>query len=158
MPAYRTIEWIHVLAACLYVGGSFANGLAKLLADRAGSAAGAAYILGVTRWNNRVLLLPATIVLPATGLWMARERGIPLASGWLRDALLLFAALTVALVWAVRIEERLHRLAEQAGVRGEALPAAYRRRGPVYAWVGLLATAAMLLVLRLMVFQQPLLP
>jgi uncharacterized membrane protein len=155
---YRTIEWIHVLAACLYVGGSFANGLAKFLADRAGSAVGAASILEVTRWNNRALLVPATIVLPATGLWMARERGIPLASGWLRDGLLLFAVLTAALVWAVRMEERLHRLAEQAGARGEELPAAYRRYGPVYAGLGLASTGAMLLVLHLMVFQQPLWP
>ncbi|MEB2343512.1 MAG: DUF2269 domain-containing protein [Deltaproteobacteria bacterium] len=150
------LEWLHVLAACCYVGGSFANAIAKTLADRAPSAEASAALLGAVVWSNRLLLVPPSFVLPATGLAMAWRMGLPLGSGWLAEGIALFALLSLILFWGVRLEHRLERLARDAARRHAPLPPAYHALAPLYAGLGLTATAALLAVVFLMVAKRPL--
>ncbi|CAG1008281.1 hypothetical protein MYXO_03707 [Myxococcaceae bacterium] len=155
--AYVLLKWLHVLAACAYVGGSFANGLMKALADRAASADASASLLHAVVWSNRLLLVAPSGVLLVTGIAMALIAGLPLASGWVAEGLALFALLSLALAWAMRLEQHLARLASDAAARREELPPAYRTLGPLYAGLGLGATLAMLAVLYVMVAKRPIL-
>lgn len=156
MDPYLLAKWLHVLAACLYVGASFANGLLKTLADRAPSAEASAALLSGVVWNNRLLLVPPSFVLLATGLWMAWVGGLPLASGWLAHGIALFALLSLLLAWGMRLEHRLAALASGAAARREPLPSAYRRLSPLYAGLGIAATVALLAALFTMVTKRPL--
>jgi len=113
MESYLLLKWLHVLAACLYVGGSFANGLLKTLADRASSAEASAALLTGVVWSNRVLLVAPSGMLFATGLMLARLGRLPLASGWVAHGIALFAMLSPLLVWGMRIEHRLAALAAE---------------------------------------------
>lgn len=153
--SYLLLEWLHVLAACAYVGGSLANGLMKTLADRAPDAAASAALLHAVVWSNRLLLVVPSAILPATGIAMAWLAGIPLASGWLARGIALFALLSLALAWGMRLEHRLEQLAREAARRGEGLPAAYRALGPRYTAIGITATIAMLAALYVMVTKRP---
>jgi uncharacterized membrane protein len=155
--SYVLLKWLHVLAACLYVGGSLANGLLKTLADRAPSAEASAALLRAVIWNNRALLVAPSFVLLPTGVALAWTAGLPLASGWVAQGLALFVLLSAILAWALRLEHRLARLAAQAAASHDPLPAAYRNLTPLYATLGLAATAAMLAVLFVMVAKRPLL-
>lgn len=154
---YLLLKWLHVLAACLYVGGSFANGLLKTLADRAPSAAASASLLHGVVWSNRLLLVAPSFVLLGTGLAMASLAGVPIGSGWAAQGIALFALLSVFLILGIRLEHRLARLAGDAARRGEPLPAAYRALTPLYAGLGLAASLGMLAVLFVMVTKRPLL-
>lgn len=154
--SYLLLKWLHVLAACAYVGGSFANGLAKALADRAPNAEASAALLGAVVWSNRALLVAPSFVLAPTGLAMAWRAGLPLTSGWVAQGIALFALLSAILVWAMRLEGRLERLAAEAARLGRPLPPAYRALGPRYASLGLAATAGLLATLFLMVARRPL--
>ena len=153
---FLVLKWLHVLAACLYVGGSIANGLAKTLGDREGSES-AASALRFVRRSNRAFLIPASFVLPASGIPMAWILGTPLLGGWLLVGLVLFAALSVLLVWAVRLEERLLALAEVAAKAGEPLPREYLELASIYATGGGIATVLLLSILLLMVARQAIL-
>lgn len=157
MEPYLIAKWLHVLAACLYVGASFANGLLKTLADRAPNAEASAALLSGVVWNNRLLLVAPSVVLPVTGIWMARLGGLPLTSGWLVHGIALFALLSLLLAWGMRLEHRLAKLASTAAARHEPLPAAYHRLSPLYAALGLSATVALLAALFTMVTKLPLL-
>lgn len=155
--SYLLLKWLHVLAACAYVGGSLANGLMKALADRAASAEASAGLLHAVVWSNRLLLAAPSVVLLATGVAMALLASLPLASGWVAEGLALFVLLSAALVWGMRLEDRLGRLAREAAERREPLPPAYLELGPLYAGLGLAATLAILAVLYVMVAKRPIL-
>ncbi len=154
--SYLLLKWLHVLAACAYVGGSFANGLMKTLADRVPSAEASAGLLHAVVWSNRLLLAAPSVVLLATGIAMARLAGLPLVSGWIAEGIVLFVLLSLALVWAIRLEHRLAQLASEAAQHREPLPPAYRALGPLYAGLGLAATLGILAVLYVMVMKSPL--
>lgn len=153
---YVLLKWLHVLAACLYVGGSFANGLMKTLADRSPSAEASASLLHAVVWSNRLLLVAPSFVLLSTGLAMASMAGMPIVSGWVAQGIFLFALLSGCLVWAMRLEHRLAWLADDAARRHEPLPAAYRALAPLYAGLGLAATLGILAALFVMVAKRPL--
>ncbi len=153
MWMYLVLKSLHVLSACLYVGGSFANGLAKTLGDRGGSRPAVTALRFVHR-SNRLLLVPASFVLLATGLALAWVRGTPLLEGWLLVGLLLFAVLSALLLWAVRLEDRMLAMAEAAADSGMPLPPEYTRLSPVYLAGGAAATVLMLLMVLLMVARQ----
>lgn len=67
-----------------------------------------------------------------------------------------YVLLSGALLWAVRIERRLERIASDAARRGEPLPQADHALAPLYARLGLAATAALLAVVFVMVAKRPL--
>jgi len=154
--SYVWLKWLHVLAACSYVGGSLANGLLKALADRAQSAEASAALLRAAVWNDWLLLAVPSVVLPATGIAMARLAGLSLVSGWVAQGIVLFVLLSVALVCGMRLEHRLERLAREAASRGEPLPQAYRALALPYAGLGLVATLAILATLFVMVAKRTL--
>ncbi|MFQ5698311.1 MAG: DUF2269 family protein [Myxococcota bacterium] len=158
MWAYWTLKWLHILAAALYIGGSVANGVAKALSDRLEDAAASAHALRIVGWNNRLLLMPATGILAATGWWLARRQDAALLGGWLLVPLVEFAVLTAILLWALRCERQLQRLAERGAREGRELPPEYLRLSRVWAIGGGVATLLMLAVLFAMVSKWPVLP
>lgn len=157
MWTYLTLKWLHVLAAALYLGVSLANGATKTLADRTGDPRACAFALRVVGWNNRVLLLPASLALPLTGIWIALLQGLPLLEGWLAAPFSIFVLLTGVLLWAVRTEDRLRRMAEAAVQAGGDLSPEYHRLSRTWARVGGGATLLMLAVLFSMVTRWPVL-
>ncbi len=111
---------MHLLAAALYLGVSLADGYVKTSADRTRDAAAIEFALNLVTRQNRVFIIPATIVLLATGLAMAFLSGVPLLQGWLFLGLVAFAVFCVLLGVAVWLEARLLLLARTAKGRSRA--------------------------------------
>lgn len=151
MSSYLLLKTIHVAAASLYLGVSVANGYAKTRADRRRDAGASALALDVVCSQNRIFLVPASVVLLATGLGMAHLTGLPLTRGWLASAIVLFAGLSLLLGVAVRMEGHLLTLAEAARREKTALPEAYWRLSRRWAVLGGVASLGILLMLASMV-------
>lgn len=141
---FFVLKIVHLLAAALYAGGSFVNGLQETRANRSGDLESIVASLRFAALNNRVFLVPATLVLPVTGVAMAWLQRLPLFSSWLLLPLLLFALLTGLLVVSIRLEDRLCTLAEEARNRGGALDARYW--GLCRLGIALGSTASLLIV------------
>lgn len=150
MSLYLALKVTHLVAASAYVGVSLANGYAKARADRSGNLARICSALELVAHQNRVFLVPASVVLLATGAGMAWISGTPLTEGWLATALLLFAFLSGLLVAAVWLEDRLSGLAERARREARPLPVDYVRLSRAWTVLGVVATGAILVVLAVM--------
>ncbi len=158
MSLYLLLKGVHLAAAALYIGVSVANGYAKTRGDRHRDATAAALALDLVAAQNRVFLLPASVVLLATGWGMAQLASLPLTQGWLAHALIVFAGLSVMLTLAVRMESRLLALAEEARHKGTALPALYWQLSRRWSQLGAVATLTLGLMLATMVGRRSLLP
>ncbi|HIF97702.1 MAG TPA: DUF2269 family protein [Myxococcales bacterium] len=151
MSLYLVLKTLHLVAACIYLGVSVSNGHAKTRADGLRDPRASALALDFVVGQNRVFLLPASVVLLATGLGMAYVAGLPWVQGWLLGALLLFAALSVLLGLAIRVEGQLLALAVDAEREESALPEAYWRLSQRWSALGAIATLGILLMLATMV-------
>ncbi|MBW2241795.1 MAG: DUF2269 family protein [Deltaproteobacteria bacterium] len=151
MSFYLLLKTLHLAAACIYLGVSVSNGYAKTRADRRRDPRASALALDFVVGQNRVFLLPASALLLATGLAMAYVTGLPWMRGWLSGALILFAALSLLLGLAIRLEDRLLVLAEDAEREQSTLPDAYWRLSRRWSALGGIATLGILLMLATMV-------
>lgn len=151
MSLYLVLKTLHLVAACIYLGVSVSNGYLKTRADGRRDPRASALALDVVVGQNRIFLLPASAVLLATGSGMAYVAGMSWLHGWLLGALLLFAGLSVLLGLAIRMEDRLLTLAENAEREASALPEAYWRMSQRWSVLGGIATLGILLMLATMV-------
>lgn len=157
MTAFLILRIVHLLAMALYVGVSLVNGYAKTRADRSGDLVEIASALTWIGRFDRVFLVPASVLLPVTGLWMAHLQGRLWSDPFVLTALALFALLSVILAFAVRLEDRLLALAVGARDASVPLPRAYRNLSRLWAATGMVATVLIVLTLVVMVAKRPLL-
>ncbi|MCK6554724.1 DUF2269 domain-containing protein [Candidatus Binatia bacterium] len=157
MTTFLVLRLVHLLAMALYVGVSLANGYAKTRADRSRNVAEIVSALTWIARFDRVFLIPASVILPVTGLWMAHLQGRAWNDPFVLTALFLFALLSAILIFAIVLEDRLHALAVGAATTATRLPGAYRRLSRIWAATGAVATALIVLTLVVMVAKRPLL-
>ncbi|MCP4005078.1 MAG: DUF2269 family protein [bacterium] len=149
MSLYLFLKVIHLLGVSLFAGISFSNGYAASSAVRSGDLARIEFAFDLVARQNRVFLIPSTLILFATGLWMALLTGTPVLSGWLAEVLALYTGL-VGLLWlAVHLEARLHRLSIAAREVGE-LPVDFARLMRCWSSLGLLASVGIILMVAIM--------
>jgi uncharacterized membrane protein len=147
--------FIHITAAVAGLGAAFAQGLIYPVA----MALDPRHLPFKHRLQfaiNVVLVLPALVVLLATGLYQVDELGYELGDFWLSGALAIVAALAVMVIaYFIPEDRRLQRMAERdisaAGGGGVAVSAEYRRRVWVESIVGLIADLLVIAALYLMV-------
>ncbi|MEO2169430.1 MAG: DUF2269 family protein [bacterium] len=154
MTTFLFLKFVHMLAATLYVGASFVNGLQELSAVRSGDAGLQVAALRFAGLNNRVFLVPATVLLLGTGIGMAWMQGTEILASWLRLPLFLFFILTVILAFSIRLEDRLHALAASAHARAEPTGADFARLSRRAMALGPLASLLILAILALMVLKR----
>jgi uncharacterized membrane protein len=154
VTTFLFLKFIHLLAASLYVGASFVNGLQETIAMRSGDSALQVAALRFAGLNNRAFLIPATVLLLATGVGMAWMQGMEVLAGWLRLPLFLFFILTAILAFSIRLEDRLHALAAEAHARSEPPGGDFARLSRRAMILGPLASILILIILVLMVLKR----
>jgi uncharacterized membrane protein len=140
------VKWIHVLAAIAAVGANITYGIWLRRAAREPKAL--PFVLGAIRVIDRRLANPGYGVLLLTGLIMAYLLPLPLTTPWLLTAIVLYilAAFLGAFAYAPIMRE-LRKQLEAAGPESAAFRAASQRG----AWLGLLVTLNVVVIVFLMV-------
>lgn len=149
--AYDLVKTLHLLSAAVLFGTGLGSAFHFWRADRSGDVAaiaGAARDVVLADW---LFTLPAIVVQPLSGLWLARELGHPLATPWLvwtYGLYILAGACWVPVVW---LQIRMRDLARAAAAGDGSLPARYRRYMRLWFRLGWPAFLAVIAIFYLMV-------
>lgn len=122
MSSYLLLKTIHIAATSLYLGVSVANGYAKTRADRHRDAGASALALDVVCSQNRIFLVPASVVLLATRLGMAHLTGLPLTRGGLLASSSCSRVCRCCSVWPCAWKGACRPLPKRLGERGQPCP------------------------------------
>jgi uncharacterized membrane protein len=155
VTSFELSLFIHITAAIVGLGAAFVEGftypVAKMLDPRQ---IPFKHRLGLA--INLVLVLPALVVLLATGLYQADEVGYELGAFWLTGAMAIVAALALMVIaYFIPEDRRLLRIAERdiaASGGGEVtMSAEYERRVLIESIAGVVADLLVIAAVYLMV-------
>jgi len=123
MDPYLIVKWLHILSATVLFGTGIGTAFQMVWAmrsDRAELVAGVGAGVVMADW---LFTLPAGLVQPATGLWLAHLAGWNLTEPWLLLTYTLYLIAFVAWVPVVHLQYRIRdicRTAEPGPVPPEA--------------------------------------
>ena len=140
MMWYLFLKWLHIVAACIYLGISASNGFIKLRADKSRIAHKSATALRIVAEQNVWFLFPASGILLITGLLLADQVGVSILKGWLALGIVGFTLLCFVLIVSYRMEKRLLFLAEQSRSLKSELSIEYWRISRYWMVLGAFAT------------------
>lgn len=149
---YLSVKTLHVLAATLFLGTGIGSAYYKFRADQSGDLRVVAWAQRAIVTGDLIFIVPAGVLLPATGLWMATDRGWPLTSGFVFWGLLGYAVAGVTWLPAAYLQLRMRRAADEALARGEALPEQFERDRRVWLALGFPSFIAAMTTVYVMVF------
>ncbi|QOD83109.1 DUF2269 family protein [Chromobacterium haemolyticum] len=153
MNAYLVVKTLHILSATLMVGTGFGSAFYRFFVNRRRQSAAQAEVARLVVRADWWFTTPAMIFQPLSGLWLARQAGWPLASGWLLASIGLF--LFAGLCWlpVLRLQVRMAEIALTAVAAGQPLPARYWRYARYWEFLGYPAFLSMLTTYFLMVIK-----
>jgi len=147
------LKTIHILAAMLFFGTGLGSVFYKMRADTSGD-------IGVIAWCQRSIVLadwlftvPSAVVLPATGLWMALARDIPVTSGWILWGLIGYTVAGLTWLPAAFLQIRMRDLAQAALDSGEPLSPKFHTYRKIWLGLGFPSFIAAMTVIYVMVFR-----
>ncbi|MGR2663555.1 DUF2269 family protein [Chromobacterium haemolyticum] len=153
MNVYLVVKTLHILSATLMVGTGFGSAFYMFFVNRGRQSAAQAEVARLVVRADWWFTTPAVIFQPLSGMWLARQAGWPLASGWLLTSIGLF--LFAGLCWlpVLRLQIRMATMARAAVAAGQPLPARYWRYARYWECLGYPAFLAMLSTYFLMVIK-----
>jgi|GEM_PF-1430882 len=151
MSAYLLVKYLHVLSAILLLGTAIGSTFYVACANRWGDVATRAFVTRLVIVADLVFTVPAIVLQPVTGAWLAKTAGWGMQAGWLRGALLLY--LLVGVFWTPKflMQIRMYKLAHAATHAGARLPPAHSRWARLWAWLSYPSFAGAFAILYLMV-------
>ena len=152
--SYSLLKAIHVLAMSLFFGAGLASAIMKLRADRTRDLRVMVFTARHIVWADWLFTIPAGIVLPASGIWMAHQAKLPLTSGWIATGILLYAIAGICWVPAAVLQIRMRKAAETALDEAKPLPKDYDRWTLIWVILGIPAFIAAMLTVYVMVSKQ----
>jgi uncharacterized membrane protein len=152
---YEFSLFLHITAAVVGLGVTFAEGLTYPVAMRMDPR----YLPYKHRFQlviNVLLVLPALVVVLATGLYQVSELNYDLGDFWLSGAMAIVGVLALMLLaYFIPEDRRLQAMAERdiaaSGAGQVAISAEYRRRVRIEAGAGTLADLLVIAAVYLMV-------
>lgn len=150
---YLAAKFLHLFAVILMVGATVINGLihgqAKVSTPREASA-----LLKAVLLINRAIMGPSLLIVPLSGYWLMTLTGYGRAEIWLSISVVLSILLIAAYLLGLRLERRLHEIANQAVTAHDGvLPAAYDRTFLKAAPIGFGALVMSIAAFSLMIFK-----
>jgi uncharacterized membrane protein len=156
VTSYEVSLFIHITAAIVGLGATFAEGLTYPLAIRLDPRY-LPFKHAIQLAINGLLALPALVVLLATGLYQVSEAGFELGDFWLAASMAIVIALALLVVaYFIPEDRRLRAMAERdiaaSPADGDiAISAEYQRRVRVEAAMGTVADLLVIAAVYLMV-------
>lgn len=145
------LKWIHILSSTLLMGTGLGIAFFMWMAHRTHDARTVAATARVVVIADGLFTAPAVIIQLVSGLWLAQLLQIPLATFWLRSALILFFVIGACWLPVVWLQIRARDLARQAVATQRPLPAAYARVMRWWFWLGWPAFLSVITIFWLMV-------
>jgi uncharacterized membrane protein len=152
MSAYLIVKWLHVLSSVLIVGTGFGTAFYLFFANRSRNLAAIAVVTRLAVRADTWFTTPAVIFQPVSGLWLMRQAGWGLETGWIAASTGLFLLTGACWLPVLWLQLRLRDMAAAAATgHAEVLPPRYWRYARCWEWLGYPAFLAMLAVFYLMV-------
>lgn len=145
------VKTAHIISSTVLFGTGLGTAFHGLAANLRGDLR--AIVIG----NKNVVLAdwlfttPAVVVQPATGVWLALEKGWPLDSHWLLATYALYIFVGACWLPVVWLQIRMARMAEDCLASGAPLPEQYHRYFRWWFALGWPAFIAMVAIFWLMV-------
>ncbi len=148
---YAWVKWLHVIGAAVIVGTGLGTAFHFWITMRREGPAAIAAAGRSTVLADWLFTLPAVILQPVTGIFLARAAGYPLTATWILAAAALYALTAACWIPVVFIQRRLRDLAEESARSGAALPPEFHRLARLWVALGWPAFIAMATTLWLMI-------
>jgi len=153
MPEYFILKTIHIMSATVLFGTGMGSAYyllrAHLSTDIQTIALTAKHVIAAD-W---LFTTTSGIIQPITGIWIALVMGWPLTQKWLMISIGLYIIAGACWLPVVKIQYRLHELAQQAIANETPLPPDYYRYMRIWFWLGWPAFISLVIVFFLMVFK-----
>ena len=148
---YEIVKTIHIISAAVLFGTGLGTAWFMWRADRSRQAV----VIFVTArhvvWADYLFTLPAILIQPLSGLWLAELAGFPPGGRWLVVTYFLYAIAGACWIPVVWLQIRMRDLAGAAVRDGTALPPLYHRYMQIWFILGWPAFSAIVAIFYLMV-------
>jgi uncharacterized membrane protein len=151
--SYLLLKYIHILSATLLFGTGLGTAFHGFLAFRSRDARVVAAVGSSVVLADWLFTAPAVIVQPATGIAMALQNGLPLTTGWIALAFVLYALVGACWLPVVWLQIELRKMGRASALSGEPLPRRYFRFLLYWFLLGWPAFIGVLVIFYLMVFK-----
>ena len=151
--AYLILKALHILGAMVLLGTGLGIAFFLYRANGTRDLKVISFAARQTVLADQIFTLPAVILTPVTGFFLARQAGYSLASGWLMVSLVLFVVAGACWVPAANLQTRMRNLAQSAVQENRELPIDYWHHARRWFLLGVAAFPAAILIFVLMIFK-----
>lgn len=150
MDDYLSVKWLHIVSSTLLFGTGIGSAYYLLVASLSRDARAVAFVARFVVLADWLFTATTVVLQPLTGFYMMHLASMPLATRWIAWSIGLYAVAVACWLPVVWLQMRMHRLAEAAAQRGEALPPAYWTHFKAWFALGVPAFFAFLAIFWLM--------
>lgn len=148
---YLVLKYLHVIAAIFLFGFGMGSFLYLIAASRTRNPQVIAHVCAMVVRFDTWITTPAGVLQLATGYFLVRLAGLPLASAWLQASLVIFFCVGALWLPVLVIQKRLHGIALRAAEEGVALDEQYYSAYQKWFWMGVCGFLGMFVVVLMMV-------
>lgn len=145
------LRWLHIIGATVLFGTGMGIAFFMVIAHRTGDPRFIGQTARTVVLADWCFTATAVILQPITGALLAWRLGWSLLEGWILLSLILYGVAGAFWLPVVWIQQRMGRLAREAAVNGQALPARYFALYRIWFAFGFPAFSAVLAILYLMI-------
>ncbi len=153
MDNYALLKLAHILSATLLFGTGLGSAFYLWRTHSSGDVAAIAAVSRQVVLADWLFTLPAVILQPLTGIWMAQLAGYPLSEPWILMAFALYGLAGACWLPVVWLQLRIRDMAATAQARATPLPARYHRAMRIWFVLGWPAFLAVLAAFAVMVYK-----
>ncbi|MDR1349694.1 MAG: DUF2269 domain-containing protein [Zoogloeaceae bacterium] len=153
MNTYLLVKWLHVISSVLLIGTGFGTAFYFFFVNRGKNVEAIREVSRLVVRADTWFTAPTVIFQPLSGLWLMREAGLTLTTGWVLASLALFflaGACWLPVVW-LQLELRDMATTKASCEQAEPFPPCYWRFARYWEWLGYPAFIATLGIFYLMV-------
>lgn len=151
------LKTLHVLGATLFLGTGLGSAWYKLRSWQSEDVRVIAWADREVVFADWIFTIPAGVIMPVTGLWLAKLYGMPWTTPWLLWAIGGYAVAGIFWLPAAWLQIRMRQLSTAAAAAGTPLPPEWRRAQRMWALLGVPSFGATVVTVWVMVTKQPLL-
>ena len=157
MNTYLIVKWLHIISSVLMVGTGFGTAFYLFFINRTKNVEAICEVSRLVVRADTWFTTPTVIFQPLSGLWLMREGGWTLTTGWVATSLALFILAGVCLLPVVWLQLKLRDMALQVAwnkgqvTEAQALPERYWRYARIWEMLGYPAFIAVTVIFFLMV-------